>query len=136
MSSKLFIFGVVVSLLTLIGCSGDSGTNIPAPEAPVISNLKVNPEVICVGTAADVSFALNDPNQDPVTWSAKLSTTIHGNLEKTSGTDPSGTQIQLRFKAANSGRHRHFVKLTVNASDSGGLNAAPAEFEVYVFNCF
>ena len=129
-------FFVAACMFSLISCGGDSGTNAPLPQAPSITNLKVDPELICVGTASDVSFVLSDPNQDSITWNAKLSTNIHGTLEKTSGTEPSGAQILVRFKAANSGRHRHFVKITVSATDSSGLQAVPAVFDVYVFNCF
>src|SRR5687767_11482902 len=87
---KAFILSLFC--LFLSGCGGDSGSNTPAPESPRITNLKVDPETICVGTAADVSFGLMDPNQDPITWSASLSTTIHGTLDQTTGTSASGSQ--------------------------------------------
>jgi hypothetical protein len=133
---RTFKLWMLPLLLCLAGCNSDSGTTTPGPQPPRVTDLAVNPEVICVGTAADVSFNVTDPNQDPVSWSARLSTQIHGILDKTEGTDPSGSHIQFRFKAATSGRHRHFVKLKVNAVDSGGLQAEEAEFEIYVFNCF
>jgi hypothetical protein len=126
----------VCVFLSVAGCSSDSGTSRPAPEAPQILNLKVAPDTICVGTAADVSFDLIDPNQDEITWTAKLSTKIHGSLDKTTGTNASGSHLQFRFKAATSGRHRHTVTLSVAANDTTGLQAAPAEFDIYVFNCF
>jgi hypothetical protein len=126
----------MILFLTASGCGSDSGTNSPAPEAPQILNLKVAPETICVGTAADVSFDLMDPNQDAITWTANLSTKIHGTLERTQGTDTSGSHLQFRFKAATSGRHRHTVTLLVTANDAGGLQAEPAEFDIFVFNCF
>ena len=129
-------FLCTILMLTSARCGSDSGTSAPPPEAPQILNLKVVPETICVGTAADVSFDLMDPNQDEITWTAKLSTKIHGILEKTEGTNLSGSHLQFRFKAATSGRHRHSVTLTVSAQDSGGLPAEPAEFDLFVFNCF
>ena len=132
------IFQTILFLLPLFlaGCASDSGTSRPAPEAPQILNLKVEPQTICVSTAADVSFELIDPNNDPIGWTAGLSTKIHGTLERTEGTDASGTQMQIRFKAATSGRHRHTVTVTVSATDSSGLQAAPAKFDIFVFNCF
>jgi hypothetical protein len=133
------ILSIVLSmalLLSAAGCASDSGTNTPAPEAPQILNLKVDPETICVGTAADVTFDLMDPNLDQITWTANLSTKIHGTLDQTQGTETSGSHLQVRFKAATSGRHRHTVTLRVTASDAGGLPAEPAEFDIFVFNCF
>ena len=134
--TKYILAAAMLASLGLLACNSDSGTNTPAPEAPRISNLKADPDVICVGTASEISFDLMDPNQDSISWTAKLSTTIHGNLEKTTGTDASGAHLQIRFKAANSGRHRHNVTITVNAADAGGLPAEPAEFKIFVFNCF
>lgn len=132
----ILTFALLSICLVFTSCGSDSGTNTPVPQAPQILNLKVDPETICVGTAADVTFDLTDPNQDAITWTARLSTTIHGTLELTQGTEASGTRLQFRFKAATSGRHRHTVTLRVTAVDAGGLQAEPAEFDIYVFNCF
>ena len=129
-------FLCAILLLAMAQCGSDSGTTEPPPEAPQILNLTVTPETICVGTAADVSFDLLDPNQDEIRWTAKLSTKIHGILEKTEGTNLSGSHLQFRFKAATSGRHRHTVTLSVSAQDSNGLQAKTAEFDFFVFNCF
>ncbi len=133
MKNRLFHF-LMLLIPLFMGCGGDDAVR-PAPEAPQVLNLKAEPNVICVGGASQISFDLADTNQDAITWNLKLSTTTHGVLDKTTGTDPSGTHISVRFKAATSGRHRHRVAATTSATDSGGLPAKDVSVDLYVFNC-
>jgi PBP1b-binding outer membrane lipoprotein LpoB len=129
------IFYVLVLLIPLfVGCGGSDPVQPPA-EAPRVMNFKADPNVICVGAASNITFDLVDPNQDPINWTLKLSSTIHGALDKTSGTDASGSHLSVRFKAATSGRHRHRISATVSATDPGGLPAQDVSIDLYVFNC-
>lgn len=124
-----------LSFLLLIlhfGCGGGSDTS---PAAPRITNLKVEPELICVGTNAVISFTLTDANEDEIVWGAGLSTGEHGGVNPSIGNVPSGTTVLTNFDAATSGRHNHQVLLRVVATDIGGLQGEPAEIELFVFNC-
>jgi hypothetical protein len=129
---KLFVLIALVSLIA--GCGGSDPVG-PSPEAPSIVDLKIEPEVICVGSSAEITFEVVDPNQDPVTWNIKLSTNIHGTPVLNNGTNASGSFIDIKFKAATSGRHRHRVVLTVSAQDQGGLQAPEQNKDLFVFNC-
>jgi hypothetical protein len=129
------IFYVLVLFIPLyVGCGGSDPVQAP-PEAPRVMNFKADPNVICVGGASNITFDLIDPNQDVINWNLKLSSTIHGTLDKTSGTDASGSHLSVRFKAATSGRHRHRIAATVSATDPGGLPAQDVSIDLYVFNC-
>lgn len=132
----LFITILFWLTILILGCSGSDpvGQN-PSLGAPRVQNLQIDPDVICVGSAAEITFEVLDPNQDPITWTIKLNTNIHGSPDKTTGTDVSGSHVDVRFKAATSGRHSHRVTLTVSAADPGGLQAEPASKELFVFNC-
>jgi hypothetical protein len=129
---KKKLFGAVVLLLlipTFFSCRHPIESD-PA-QAPVITNLQIVPEAVC--GSAMVSFTLTDPNQDPVTWEAKMNTDVFGNVEEKSGKEASGTTVQDRFKAATGASHRHRVTLTINARDDAGNEAQPAEVEFFVF---
>jgi hypothetical protein len=132
---KQIFFCVLVALTPVFWGCGGSDPVTPLPEAPRVMNLKANPDVICVGSASNITFELFDPNQDPITWELKLSSSIHGSLDKSTGTDSSGTQVTIRFKAATSGRHQHRITVTLSATDPGGLPAASVSIDLYVFNC-
>ena len=133
----LYTFFFLIAVVLLIaGCGGSDPVGGQAgPEAPSIVDLKIDPEVICVGSSAEITFEVIDPNQDAVTWNIKLSTNIHGSPELNSGTNPSGSFVDVKFKAATSGRHRHRVVMTVSAQDQTGLQAAPQSKDLFVFNC-
>ncbi|MCI0605507.1 hypothetical protein L0156_21190 [bacterium] len=122
----------VFTLLLLLGCGKNSDV---APSAPRIVNLRVEPQVICVGSKADIVFTLTDPNDDEVIWGAALSTGEHGGMSPALGNVPSGTTVTTRFDAATSGRHNHQVKLKIVATDIGGLQAQSVEIDLFVFNC-
>ena len=119
-------------LLLLLGCGKNSDV---APSAPRIVNVRVEPQVICVGSTAEILFTLTDPNDDEVVWGASLSTGEHGGVNPALGNVPSGTTVTTRFDAATSGRHNHQVKLKIVATDIGGLQAQPIEVDLFVFNC-
>jgi len=133
LKNRIFYF-LVLLVPFFIGCGGSDPVR-SVPEAPQVMNLKADPNVICVGGASNITFDLVDPNQDAVNWNLKLSSSIHGTLDKTSGTDPSGSHISVRFKAATSGRHRHRIAATTTATDPGGLPAQAVSVDLYVFNC-
>jgi hypothetical protein len=118
--------------LLLSGCGDDSNVS---PSAPRIENLRVVPDVICVGTTADISFTVFDANNDEVLWAAKLSSGEHGGVVPSQGLVPSGTTVTTQFDAATSGSHSHNVKLTIQAADDTGLISAPADVDLFVFNC-
>ena len=101
--------------------------------SPQIASLKIDPSVVCVGARAEISFDLADPNQDAVTWNAKLNTLVHGDLETKTGTAASGTHVTIGFKAAKTGFHRHRVGIKVEAIDPSGAAATPAELNFFVF---
>ena len=122
----------VFCFLLLLGCGKNSDV---APSAPRIVNVRVEPQVICVGSTADILFTLTDPNDDEVVWGASLSTGEHGGVNPALGNVPSGTTVTTRFDAATSGRHNHQVKLKIVATDIGGLQAQPIEVDLFVFNC-
>ena len=127
------LFLLIFLFTTLItGCKG--GSDVP-PSAPRITNLSVTPQVICVGTVADISFIVADPNDDEIVWGVGLSTGEHGGVNPSIGNVPSGTTVITRFDAATSGRHNHQVKLKVVVTDIGGLQGESAEIEFFVFNC-
>jgi hypothetical protein len=130
--NKIFYYALL--LAPLFACGGSDPVREPA-EAPRVMNFKADPNVICVGGTSNITFDLVDPNQDAVSWNLNLSTTIHGTLDRTSGTDASGTHLSIRFKAATSGRHRHRISATVSATDAGGLPAEDVSIDLYVFNC-
>lgn len=102
--------------------------------APVIANLSIQPDVVCAGGEAQVSFLVTDPNGDRITWNAKMNTLQHGNVEKSTGTEASGTTVSIRFKAASGSGHRHRVTLTVDGTDEGGTKGDPAELTFSVFS--
>jgi hypothetical protein len=133
LKNKVFYF-LVLLITLLIGCGGSDPVQAPA-EAPRVMNFKADPNVICVGGASNITFDLIDPNQDAISWNLTLSSTIHGTLDKTTGTDDSGSHLSIRFKAATSGRHRHRISVTVSATDPGGLPAQDVSIDLYVFNC-
>jgi hypothetical protein len=116
----------------LFGCGGGSDVS---PSAPRISGLKVEPQTICVGTTATISFTLNDANDDEIIWGAGLSTGEHGGVNPSIGKVPSGTTVVTSFDAATSGRHNHQVQLRIVVTDIGGLQGDSAEVELFVFNC-
>ena len=122
----------VLFVLLLFGCGRNSDV---APSAPRIVNLRVEPQVICVGTTANILFTLTDPNDDEIVWGAALSTGEHGGVSPALGNVPSGSTVTTRFDAATSGRHNHQVKLKIVATDIGGLQAQPVEIDLFVFNC-
>lgn len=128
---KKLISAVVLLLLipTIFACRHPIESD-PA-QSPQITSLQIIPEAVC--GSAQVSFTLTDPNQDPVTWEAKMNTDVFGNVEPTSGKEVSGTTIQTRFKAATGSTHRHRVKLIITARDEAGNEAEPAEIEFFVF---
>ena len=119
-------------LLFLSGCNGGSDVS---PSAPRITNLKVEPQVVCVGTNAVISFTLTDANDDEIVWGAGLSTGEHGGVAPALGNVPSGTTVLTNFDASRSGRHNHQVKLKIVATDITGLQGEPAEIDFFVFNC-
>lgn len=132
---KNTIFSFLLLLIPLfIGCGGSDPVR-SVPEAPSVTNLKADPNVVCVGGASNITFDVTDPNQDVVNWNLKLSSSIHGALDRTTGTDASGSHISVRFKAATSGRHRHRIFATITATDPGGLPAPAVSVDLYVFNC-
>ncbi len=102
--------------------------------APVITNLRIEPEIVCAGSGAQITFMVTDPNGDQITWNAKMNTLQHGNIEQTTGTESSGTTVSIRFKAAGGPNHRHRVTFTVDASDEQGTEAEPAELRFSVFS--
>jgi len=126
------IFLSILLLIFLLGCGRNSDV---APSAPRIVNLRVEPQVICVGTTANILFTLTDPNDDEIVWGAALSTGEHGGVSPALGNVPSGSTVTTRFDAATSGRHNHQVKLKIVATDIGGLQAQPVEIDLFVFNC-
>ena len=126
------IFLPALFLLLLLGCGKNS--DVPA-SAPRIVNVRVEPQVICVGSTADILFTLTDPNDDEIVWGASLSTGEHGGVSPALGNVPSGATVTTRFDAATSGRHSHQVKLKIVATDIGGLQAQPVEVDLFVFNC-
>jgi hypothetical protein len=130
-----FLFFVLCLCSFIAACGGSDPVQNELPGAPRITELKTDPEVICVGSASNISFHVSDPNEDPVTWKIELSSNIHGLPEQTTGTNPSGSEVIIRFKAATSGRHQHRVSMTVSGNDPGGLQAEPAKADLYVFNC-
>ena len=89
------------------------------------------PEAVC--GSSDVTFALNDPNQDPIQWEAKMNTADYGNVDPISGTETSGTTVETKFKTVARSSHRHRVILTVTARDDKGNEAEPVEIEFFVF---
>jgi hypothetical protein len=121
-----------LTLLFLIGCS--SGMDV-SPAAPRVSNLKVEPDLICVGTNAVISFTVTDANDDEIIWGAGLSSGEHGGVNPNIGNVPSGATVVTTFDAATSGRHNHQVELKIVVTDIGGLQGEPAEVEFFVFNC-
>lgn len=126
--------GLTLSLLLLLlGCGG-GGSDV-SPSAPRITNLKADPQTICVGSAATISFTLVDANDDEIIWGAGLSTGEHGGVTPSIGNVPSGTTVLTSFDAATSGRHNHQVLLRIVATDIGGLQGDPVEIELFVFNC-
>jgi hypothetical protein len=127
-----FLFLVFIVGVFMLGCN--SGSDVPA-SAPRITNLTITPEVICVGSVADISFILTDPNEDEIIGGVGLSTGEHGGVNPSIGNVPSGTTVVTRFDAASSGRHNHQVKMKVVVTDIGGLQGQPAEIEFFVFNC-
>jgi len=129
---KKKLFGAVVLLLlipTFFSCRHPIESD-PA-QSPVITGLQIVPEAVC--GSAMVSFTLSDPNQDPITWEAKMNIVDFGSVEQTSGKEASGTTVQDRFKAATGASHRHRVILTITARDDAGNQAQPAEIEFFVF---
>ncbi len=122
----------VFLLLWIVACDGGSDVS---PAAPRVTNLRVEPDLICVGTTALISFTLSDANDDEIIWGAGLSSGEHGGVNPSIGNVPSGTTVTTSFDAANSGRHNHQVKLRIVATDIGGLQGEPAEIEFFVFNC-
>jgi hypothetical protein len=121
-------------VLSGIGCRESQDEVVNPALAPVITNLTIVPETVCVGSGAQISFTVSDPNGDQITWSARMNTSVHGNLEQTSGTVASGTSVQIRFKAATGGNHRHRVTTTVTAIDQGGSTAEAKEIQFFVFS--
>jgi hypothetical protein len=126
------VFLPALFLLLFLGCGKNSDV---APSAPRIVNVRVEPQIICVGSTADILFTLTDPNDDEIVWGASLSTGEHGGVSPALGNVPSGTTVTTRFDAATSGRHNHQVKLKIVAIDIGGLHAEPIEIDLFVFNC-
>ena len=123
---------LVFAIVFVLGCNGGSDVS---PSAPRVTNLKVEPDLICVGTTAVISFTLIDANDDEIVWGAGLSTGEHGGVSPALGNVPSGTTVRTSFDAAKSGRHNHTVKLKIVATDIGGLKGESAEVEFFVFNC-
>jgi hypothetical protein len=128
-------FALLLILAGLLGCGSSDNSVQPVVEPPSIQNLKINPEVICVGAGAEITFTIADSHPETITWNAVLSTTIHGVVNPVSGTVQSGTTVRTVFKAAKSGRHQHKVTLTVIAVDSNGRQSQPASIDLFVFNC-
>ena len=116
----------------LFGCNGgDNGS----PSAPRITNLRVEPQTICVGDKANIFFTLVDANEDEIVWGVGLSSGEHGGVNPSIGRAPSGTTVSTSFDAATSGRHSHTVNVRIVATDIGGMQGEPVEFDVFVFNC-
>jgi hypothetical protein len=126
------ILAISALFLVLLGCGGGSDVS---PSAPQIVNLKVEPQTICVGTTATISFTLIDANDDEIIWGAGLSSGEHGGVNPSIGNVPSGTTVHTSFDAASSGRHNHQVLLKIVATDIGGLKGESSEIEFFVFNC-
>ena len=121
---------IVISFI--LGCNGGSDSS---PSAPRITNVRIEPQTICVGDKADIFFTVVDANEDEVIWGIGLSTGEHGGVNPSIGRAPSGTTISTSFDAATSGRHNHTVRVRIVATDIGGLQGEPVEFDVFVFNC-
>ena len=126
------IYLITGVLLLFLGCGGGSDVS---PSAPQITSLKVEPQTICVGSTATISFTLIDANDDEIIWGAGLSTGEHGGVNPSIGNAQSGTTVLTSFDAATSGRHNHQVLLRIVATDIGGLQGESAEIELFVFNC-
>jgi hypothetical protein len=126
------IFAIAFLFLLIVGCGGGSDVS---PSAPQIVNLKVEPQTICVGTTATISFTLVDANDDEIIWGAGLSTGEHGGVNPSIGNVPAGTTVHTSFDAATSGRHNHQVLLKIVATDISGLKGESSEIELFVFNC-
>ena len=130
--AKMRILIISGLFLFFLGCGGGSDVS---PSAPQITNLKVEPQTICVGSTATISFTLVDANDDEIIWGAGLSTGEHGGVNPSIGNVPSGTTVRTNFDAATSGRHNHQVLLRIVATDIGGLQGESSEIELFVFNC-
>lgn len=124
------IFGLFL-LFLVTGCGGSKESH----SAPRITNLTVTPQVICVGTTADISFTLVDSEDDEIIWVAGLDSGEHGGVVPATGRVSSGTRVSTKFDAATSGRHNHNVILTIDSADITGLKGQPVKTELYVFNC-
>jgi hypothetical protein len=127
MKISLFILA-----LFLLACNGGSDVSQTAPR---ITNVRVEPQTICVGKAASISFTLIDANEDEIVWGIGLSTGEHGGVNPSIGRAASGSTVVTSFDAATSGRHNHTVRMRIVATDIGGLQGDPVEFDVFVFNC-
>ena len=129
---------VILAAIALFVVSCGSGGNDPVqPELspPRIVGLKIEPNVVCVGGSAEVTFTLSDGDPGTITWNAVLNSSVHGTLSATTGTGTDGTIVDIHFKAATSGRHQHRVAVTVIATDSAGRRSEPSTIEFFVFNC-
>jgi hypothetical protein len=119
--------------LVILGCR-EAQEPVDPVIAPVIANLRIQPEIVCAGGEAQVTFLVTDPNGDRVTWNARMNTQQHGNVEQTTGTEASGATVSIRFKAASGAGHRHRVTLTVDGTDDKGTKGEPAELTFSVFS--
>jgi len=131
---RKFLSAIAVIVLTLVipSCGGGSGGS---PSAPRIVDLKVDPELVCVGSKATISFTLMDANNDEIVWVATVSSSVHGGLEPATGSVSAGTRVFTEFDAATSGRHNHTEGIHIEAADTTGLKADPVDSSLFVFNC-
>ncbi|MEW6364818.1 MAG: hypothetical protein AB1714_09290 [Acidobacteriota bacterium] len=110
------------------GFSVTAAVTVLVNQLPTIDNLTAAPDPVESGQQATITFTLNDPEGDTMSWTATVSNGGGGVLDVTAGSGvSSGSTVTVHFTSSAVAH----VSVRIDVSDAGGAtNSATAAFAV------